>query len=46
MYAAAVANGAERVYWQNHADNAAAPRLYDAVAGFSGFVVYRKILPP
>lgn len=35
---------APRVYWQTHETNATAMRLYDHVAGKSGFVVYRKLL--
>ena len=33
--------GSQRVYWHTHETNAAAMRLYDAVAEKSGFVVYR-----
>ena len=32
--------GAKRVYWQTHADNATARRLYDQVARHLGFIVY------
>lgn len=34
--------GAERVYWLTAHDNAAARRLYDAVAAVTPFVVYRR----
>lgn len=44
VYTAAAAAGAPRVYWQTHETNAAAMRLYDAVAERSGFLVYRKLL--
>lgn len=44
VYDAARGAGATRVYWQTHASNAAARRLYDQVADHSGFVVYRKLL--
>jgi GNAT superfamily N-acetyltransferase len=35
------ASGAARVYWQTHESNAAARRVYDALAERSGFIVYR-----
>ena len=38
------AAGSSRVYWHTHETNAAAQRLYDQVAGRSGFIVYRKLL--
>lgn len=41
VYANARAAGACRVYWQTHESNAAAMKLYDAVAEKSGFIVYR-----
>jgi len=44
VYERARAAGSARVYWQTHESNAAAMRLYDAVAERSGFVVYRKLL--
>ena len=44
VYEYAGAKGAERVYWQTHETNATAMRLYDKVAEYSGFVVYRKVL--
>src|SRR3954447_18613902 len=34
--------GLSRVYWQTHASNSTAMKLYDQVADRSGFVVYRK----
>lgn len=37
----AQAEGAMRVYWLTHEDNAAARRLYDRVAEASGFIQYR-----
>ena len=40
----AKAEGAGRIYWHTHETNAAAQRLYDAVADRSGFIVYRKAL--
>jgi GNAT superfamily N-acetyltransferase len=33
--------GAPRVYWQTHESNRRARRLYDEIAEYSGFVVYR-----
>jgi len=42
VYARARDAGAQRVYWQTKADNAAARRLYDQVARHDGFVVYRN----
>ncbi len=41
VYAQAKAAGSPRVYWQTHESNTVAMRLYDQVAGRSGFVVYR-----
>lgn len=38
----AKAHGAARVYWQTHETNAVARSLYDRVAEYSGFLVYRK----
>jgi len=38
---AAKAAGSPRVYWQTHETNHSARRLYDAIAEYSGFVVYR-----
>jgi len=46
VYAAAAAGGAERVYWQPQEGNTTARRLYDAIAEYSGFVVYCKTLSP
>ena len=43
VYEAARAAGASRVYWLTHETNAAARRLYDAVAVRSGFIQYRKL---
>jgi GNAT superfamily N-acetyltransferase len=33
-----------RVYWQTHETNSTARRLYDAIAEYSGFLVYRITL--
>ena len=44
VYAQARLAGSPRVYWQTHATNHTAMRLYDKVAEHSGFVVYRKLL--
>jgi GNAT superfamily N-acetyltransferase len=38
------AAGSSRVYWQTHETNATARRLYDAIAEYSGFLVYRITL--
>ena len=35
------AGGCARVYWQTHESNATARRLYDQIAEYSGFLVYR-----
>jgi hypothetical protein len=32
------------VYWQTHESNATARKLYDKVAEYSGFLVYRRLL--
>lgn len=44
VYAKAREAGAARVYWQTHETNATARVLYDKVAKYSGFVVYRHQL--
>jgi GNAT superfamily N-acetyltransferase len=44
VYKFAKEAGASRVYWLTHETNATAMRLYDKVAGKSGFIVYRKPL--
>ena len=36
--------GSTRVYWQTHMTNAVARVLYDEVAEWPGFIVYRKTL--
>ena len=36
--------GSPRVYWQTQESNADGRRLYDKIAEFSGFIVYRKSL--
>ena len=41
---AARAEGSPRVYWQTHETNATARRLYDEIAEYSGFLVYRITL--
>jgi GNAT superfamily N-acetyltransferase len=35
------AGGSPRVYWQTHESNETARRLYDQIAEYSGFLVYR-----
>lgn len=42
VYEKAKAHGSTRVYWQTHETNSTAKSLYDKVADYSGFVVYRK----
>jgi len=44
VYERAKAEGSPRVYWQTHETNATARTLYDKVAEYSGFVVYRRLL--
>ena len=44
VYAKAKASGAPRVYWQTHETNTTAKALYNKVAEYSGFVVFRKLL--
>lgn len=44
VYERARAAGAARVYWMTHESNATARRLYDKVAEYSGFLVYRRLL--
>ena len=44
VYAAAEQAGAERVMWLVREDNAAAVRLYDALATRTGFTQYRRVL--
>jgi GNAT superfamily N-acetyltransferase len=46
VYEQARLAGVVNVYWRTRASNAAARRLYDAVAVDSGFVVYKKSLQP
>lgn len=36
--------GSPRVYWQTHETNRTARRLYDEIAEYSGFLVYRILL--
>ena len=38
--AAAREHGCDRLYWHTHESNAAARRLYDAVASYDGFIRY------
>lgn len=44
VYAQARQAGSARVYWQTQQGNATARRLYDAVAEWAGFIVYRHDL--
>jgi GNAT superfamily N-acetyltransferase len=44
VYAAALHEGASRVYWHTHETNAEAMVLYNKVADRSGFLVYRKLV--
>ncbi|MES2802982.1 MAG: GNAT family N-acetyltransferase [Bdellovibrionota bacterium] len=43
VYERAKIAGSTRVYWQTHETNETAMSLYDKVADYSGFVVYRKL---
>ncbi len=42
VYARARDAGSARIYWQTHETNATARALYDQVAAWHGFIVYRK----
>jgi GNAT superfamily N-acetyltransferase len=42
VYERARTHGSSRVYWQTHETNETAKSLYNKVADYSGFVVYRK----
>lgn len=42
VYAAADAQGAQRVYWHTENTNVQAQRLYDSVAKLSAFIQYRR----
>jgi GNAT superfamily N-acetyltransferase len=44
VYAQAMLAGSLRVYWYTHETNLTAMQLYDKVAEYPGFVVYRKLL--
>lgn len=44
VYEQAKERGSTRVYWQTHETNETAKALYNKVADYSGFVVYRKLL--
>ncbi|AZZ38375.1 GNAT family N-acetyltransferase [Bdellovibrio sp. qaytius] len=44
VYEKAKLAGSPRVYWQTHETNKTAMSLYDKVADYSGFVVYRKLI--
>ena len=44
VYGRARAANCARVYWQTHESNAAARKLYDQLAEYAGFIVYRKTL--
>ncbi len=46
VYAEAAQAGSERVYWLTQESNAAARHLYDRLADRSGFIQYRKQIPP
>ena len=43
VYERAKLAGCPRVYWHTHESNRTAKKLYDKVAEFPGFVVYRKL---
>jgi GNAT superfamily N-acetyltransferase len=45
VYAAAQSAGSPQVYWHTHETNATAMRLYDQVAGQSGFLHYYHSFP-
>jgi hypothetical protein len=36
--------GAQKLYWQTHRDNATAQKLYETLASKSEFVIYEKNL--
>lgn len=42
VYLKAQAEGSPRVYWLTHETNETAKKLYDKLATYTGFVVYRK----
>lgn len=44
VYAAALAAGSRRVYWQTQSTNAAGRALYDKLAAHRGFIVYSQEL--
>lgn len=44
VYSHADARSSGRVYWLTHETNTTARRLYDSVAGNSGFIVYKRTL--
>jgi GNAT superfamily N-acetyltransferase len=44
VYREAMLAGSPRVYWHTHETNRTAMQLYDKVADYPGFVVYRKLL--
>jgi GNAT superfamily N-acetyltransferase len=44
VYLKAKEAGAPRVYWMTHETNEVAMKLYNKVADYSGFVMYRKAL--
>jgi GNAT superfamily N-acetyltransferase len=45
VYERARSVGAAEVYWQTHETNVGAMKLYDEVAGKSGFLVYSRTFP-
>ena len=44
VYEKARAQGSPRVHWQTQETNTAARGLYDKVADYTGFIVYRKLV--
>lgn len=46
VFQAAAAQQCSRVYWLTHESNAEAMVLYNRIAERSGFIQYRKLLPP
>ena len=45
VYEQAKLSGCPRVYWHTHDSNKTARRLYDQVADYSGFIIYRYRFP-
>ena len=44
VYAAALAAGSKRVYWQTHESNSSGRSLYNKVAKHSGYIIYASDL--